>query len=185
MGLPNIVVSVNLSKHQLHNRAITQTIKQVLGMTGLESRGLELELTESVVMRDPDIAASMLGSIRDLGVRIAMDDFGTGYSCFSYLMQLPLDTLKIDKSFLENLSDNTRKAAIVRTIIALARHLKLQVVAEGVERPQQMRFLGEEGCDLVQGYFTGAPVSAEQFSQLLARVDADSAKKQRLVLQRI
>lgn len=184
-GLPHIVVSVNLSKHQLHNRAITQTIKHVLGMTGLESGGLELELTESMVMRDPDIAASMLGSIRDLGVRIAMDDFGTGYSCLSYLMQLPLDTLKIDKSFLENLSDNARKAAIVRTIIALARHLKLQVVAEGVERPQQMRFLGEEGCDLVQGYFTGPPVSAEQFSQLLARVDTDPAKKQRLVLQRI
>lgn len=185
MGLPNVVVSVNLSKHQLRNRGIAQTIKHVLGMTGLESRGLELELTESMVMRDPDIVASILDSIRDLGVRIAMDDFGTGYSCFSYLMQLPVDTLKIDKSFLENLSENARKAAIVRTIIAVARHLKLQVVAEGVERPQQMRFLGEEGCDLVQGYLTGPPVNPKQFSRLLAQVHVDEAEfdnKQHLVL---
>ncbi len=185
MGLPDIVVSVNLSKHQLRNRMIAQIIKDALKMTGLESGGLELELTESMVMRDPDIAASVLGSIRDLGVRIAMDDFGTGYSCLSYLMQLPLDTLKIDKSFLENLVENGPKAAIVRTIIALARHLKLQVVAEGVERQQQMHFLGQEGCDLVQGYLTGPPVSPEQFSQLLAKMDTDIEKKQRLVLQRI
>jgi EAL domain-containing protein (putative c-di-GMP-specific phosphodiesterase class I) len=99
-----------------------------------------------------------------------------------------LDTLKIDKSFLENLSENARKAAIVRTIIALARHLKLRVVAEGVERQQQVHFLDQEGCDLVQGYLTGPPVSADRFSQFLAQVDTndvDTEKRRQVILQGI
>lgn len=174
MGLPPISVAVNLSKQQLHNRSLLLMIADALGQTGLAPEGLELELTESMLMQDPDITAQILAKIRHLGVRIAMDDFGTGYSCLSYLMQLPLDTLKIDRSFLANLAENTRKAAIVRTIIALARHLKLQVVAEGVEWQQQINFLDQEGCDMVQGYLTGPPLNAEKFGELLARTHIDS-----------
>ena len=137
-------------------------MERVLDDTGLDGRYLELELTESLLM-DKDIVGGALAGLRRLGVRVTIDDFGTGYSSLGYLKRYPIDKLKIDRSFIDDLGTDIDERAIAIAIINLARTLKLTTLAEGVERQEQLDFLRMHGCDQYQGYLAGAPVSAEEF----------------------
>lgn len=172
--LPRLVVAVNLSARQLQNKELSNTISGILEATGLKPRLLELEVTESMLMHDPKRAIEILAQIRNKGIlHIGVDDFGTGYSSLSYLKQFPIDTLKIDKSFVDGLPEDEDDIAISRAVIAMAHSLKLTVVAEGVEKPEQLEFLRENGCDIVQGYLVSQPVPPEAFV-LLVRENARS-----------
>jgi diguanylate cyclase (GGDEF)-like protein len=162
-GLPPFVVSVNVSVRQFRQDSLVQTIAEVLRETGLEARYLEVELTESAVMHDADQFIAMLGEINDLGVQIALDDFGTGYSSLSYLKRFPVDRLKVDRSFVQDIVTDSDDATIVRTIIALGHNLGLKVVAEGVETQQQLDFLRANQCDELQGYYFGRPLPSTEF----------------------
>jgi diguanylate cyclase (GGDEF)-like protein/PAS domain S-box-containing protein len=162
-GLRPVVVSVNISPRQFRQEHLVDTIANVLRETGLEPRWLELELTESLVMHDVDRFASMLYTLKDLGVGIAIDDFGTGYSSLSHLKRFAFDQLKIDQSFVRDLTTDPDDAAIVQAIISLGHALDLRIVAEGVETQEQLDFLRANGCDEVQGYYLGKPAPAEHY----------------------
>jgi EAL domain-containing protein (putative c-di-GMP-specific phosphodiesterase class I) len=138
-----------------------------LNQTGLDPGRLELELTESVLMKRVDYTASILQTLRTRGVRIALDDFGTGYSSLSYLRKFPLDALKIDQSFIHEITTTPDQTAIVSAIISMARSLNLRVIAEGIETPEELAFLLDHQCDEGQGYFFSRPVLPEQFVNLL------------------
>ncbi len=166
-GLGDLRVAVNLSARQFTQKNLVQAIADILHATGLEPRFLELELTESMVMNDVDSAITILRNLKGLGVHIAIDDFGTGYSSLSYLRRFPIDVLKIDQSFVNDLMVDADDAAIVVSIISLAHSLRLQVVAEGVENSDQLAFLRAHGCDQMQGYYFSKPISAEAFERLL------------------
>ncbi len=168
-GLPEIHVAVNVSSRQLHQDDLVETVIRTLGETGFEARCLEIELTESMLMENIAEVEPKLHRLRDLGVRIGIDDFGTGYSSLAYLKRLPLDTLKIDVSFIRDIPEDADDAEIVAAIIAMAHRLDLEVVAEGVEREEQVRFLRTLGCDQIQGYLVGRPLSAENIVSLLDR----------------
>ncbi len=172
-GLPPITVAVNLSARQLERDSLAATVTAVLSDTGLESRYLELELTESIVMKEPEKTRGILESLRALGILVSIDDFGTGYSSLSQLKHFPFDKLKIDKSFVDDLTSNPDDAAIVSIIIAIARSFKLKVIAEGVETQEQLQHLRISGCDEMQGYFFSRPVPADQAARLLV----DNAEK--------
>jgi diguanylate cyclase (GGDEF)-like protein/PAS domain S-box-containing protein len=156
-------ISVNVSAAQFHRGDLVAGVKRVLDETGLEGRYLELELTESLLM-DQDIVGPALAGLRALGVKITIDDFGTGYSSLSYLKRYPIDKLKIDRSFIDDLGTDADERAIAIAIINLAKTLKLTALAEGVERQEQLDFLRAHGCDEFQGYLAGNPVPAEEFS---------------------
>ncbi|MEW6761245.1 MAG: bifunctional diguanylate cyclase/phosphodiesterase [Pseudomonadota bacterium] len=160
-------VSVNLSARQFQRAGLAQRVRAALDASGLEPDGLELEITESTVMHDTEDAADVLRSLRDLGVRVSIDDFGTGYSSLSYLKRFPLDVLKIDRAFVNDVEGDATGAAIIRAIITLAHSLGLTAVAEGVETAQQVAFLKENGCDEIQGYYYSRPIWPEQVAQLL------------------
>jgi EAL domain-containing protein (putative c-di-GMP-specific phosphodiesterase class I) len=162
-GLPPFVVSVNVSVRQFRQDNLVYTIAEVLRETGLEARYLEVELTESAVMHDADQFIAMLGELNELGVQIALDDFGTGYSSLSYLKRLPVDRLKVDRSFVQDINSDFDDATIVKTIIALGHNLGLKVVAEGVETEQQIDFLRDNHCDELQGFYFGRPLPGEEF----------------------
>jgi EAL domain-containing protein (putative c-di-GMP-specific phosphodiesterase class I) len=130
---------------------------------------LEIELTESVVMHDAPQLGAMLDELKQLGVHIAIDDFGTGYSSLTYLKRFPVDRLKVDRSFVENLATDTEDATIVRTIIALGHNFGLKVVAEGVEEPEHLTFLRQHRCDEVQGFYFSQPVVHTEFEELFAK----------------
>ena len=166
-GLGDLRVAVNLSARQFTQKNLVQAIADVLHATGLEPRFLELELTESMVMNDVDNAITMLRNLKGLGVHIAIDDFGTGYSSLSYLRRFPIDVLKIDQSFVNDLMVDADDAAIVVSVISLAHSLRLTVIAEGVENSDQLNFLRAHGCDQMQGYYFSKPLSAEGFEILL------------------
>ena len=168
-GLPEIHVAVNVSSRQLHQDDLVETVIRTLGETGFEARCLEIELTESMLMENIAEVEPKLHRLRDLGVRIGIDDFGTGYSSLAYLKRLPIDTLKIDVSFIRDIPEDADDAEIVAAIIAMAHRLDLEVVAEGVEREEQVRFLRTLGCDQIQGYLVGRPLSAENIVSLLDR----------------
>jgi diguanylate cyclase (GGDEF)-like protein/PAS domain S-box-containing protein len=157
-GLEPLVVSVNVSARQLRQDDFVQTVVAVLKKTGLEARYLEIELTESMVMHDAEKLVAMLDELKRIGVQMSVDDFGTGYSSLSYLKRFPVDRLKIDRSFVQDLMSDTDDATIVRTIIALGHNLGLHVVAEGVETAEQSDFLRQNDCDEAQGYFFGRPL---------------------------
>ena len=140
---------------------------QALRNAGLDPRYLELEITESKIMKNPVISIIVLNELKAMGVRIAIDDFGTGHSSLNYLRQIPLDYVKIDRSFVMNIATGPHDTAIIRSIITLAHSLNLKVVAEGVETDQQLEFLREHECDEVQGYLFSRPVTADIFTQLL------------------
>jgi len=161
-GLAPLPIAVNVSAAQFQRRDLVAEVARVLEDTGLEGRWLELELTESMLL-DKDVVGEALAGLRALGVRIAIDDFGTGYSSLSYLNQLPVDKLKIDRSFIDDLGVDADERAIAIAIINLAKTLKLTVLAEGVERQEQLEFLRAHGCDEYQGYLAGAPLAAEEF----------------------
>jgi diguanylate cyclase (GGDEF)-like protein/PAS domain S-box-containing protein len=160
MGLPLQHVAVNLSGMQILHGGIVTTVWQVLQETGLKPQYLELEITESVIMGHAEETIRVLDELRDLGVSLAIDDFGTGYSSLSYLKRFPIDTLKIDRSFVRDTPDDANDAAIIRAVIALGRSLQLEIVAEGVETAEQQEFLLKEGCDTAQGYLFSRPVPA-------------------------
>jgi diguanylate cyclase (GGDEF)-like protein/PAS domain S-box-containing protein len=169
MGLPPVRVGVNLSPVQFRKRTVPLLVAQVLAETGLDPRRLDLELTESIVVGDLDAVAIDLQQLLDMGVHVSIDDFGTGYSSLSYVKRFPVDRLKIDQSFVRNLSSDPNDAAIVRAIITLGHSLDLDVVAEGVETAEQLARLRAEGCDEVQGYYFGKPMPAAEFIELLRR----------------
>ncbi|RZF30942.1 EAL domain-containing protein [Paraburkholderia sp. UYCP14C] len=166
-GLPPARVSVNLSARVFQQRNIAKLVMQVLDETGLEPKYLELELTESTIMRNAEEAVSMLNELHSLGIGLAIDDFGTGYSSLSYLKRFPVDRLKIDRSFVSDIGVSGDDETITSAIIALAHSLKLQVIAEGVETSAQLDFLRERACDEMQGFYFAKPLSTEAISELL------------------
>ena len=166
-GLPPIVMSVNLSALQFKQGYLVECVTQILDETRLPAQFLKLELTESLVMENIKPAIQILQQLHEIGASIALDDFGTSYSSLNYLTQLPLDTLKIDQSFVRKLESSAQDATIVRTIISLAHNLGLNVVAEGVETHSQLDFLTANGCDEIQGYLLGRPVMADVIAQCL------------------
>jgi diguanylate cyclase len=175
-GLPRIRVAVNLSAVQFRQKNLVEFISQVLQDTGLDASFLELEVTESVIMQNAEEATLVLEKLHGKGIHISIDDFGTGYSSLSYLKRFPLDTLKIDRSFVRDISSDPDDAAIVKSVIALAHSLRLGVIAEGVETEEQLAFLSALGCDEYQGYYRSRPVPAEEFAQLLRESDGTVKK---------
>lgn len=168
-GLPKLKMGVNLSAAQFRQGNLPETIAAALAETGLDADSLELELTESMLMHDADGATLVLERLCSMGVWLSIDDFGTGYSSLSYLKRFHLDTLKIDRSFVRDLSVDADDAAIVRSIIVLAHSLRLNVIAEGVETADQLAFLRMLGCDEFQGYHASRPVPADQFEAFMRR----------------
>lgn len=166
-GLPPITVAVNTSALEFRDADFLEYLRATLEESRLEPRYLELELTESVLMRDAASADSVLHALAGLGVKLAIDDFGTGYSSLSYLRQFPINTLKIDQSFVNQITSNTDDAAIVRAVISMGKSLKQRVIAEGVETAEQAAFLLAQHCDEGQGYFFSRPVGAEALAILL------------------
>ncbi|RAS30972.1 EAL and GGDEF domain-containing protein [Paraburkholderia bryophila] len=166
-GLPPTRVSVNLSARVFQQRDIAKLVMQVLAETGLEPQYLELELTESTIMRNAEEAVSMLNELHALGIGLAIDDFGTGYSSLSYLKRFPVDRLKIDRSFVSDIGVSGDDETITSAIIALAHSLKLQVIAEGVETSAQLDFLRERACDEMQGFYFAKPMGTEAIAKLL------------------
>ncbi len=166
-GLPVLRVSVNLSARQFQSAQLAQRIDSILREFGLAPTLLELEVTETLVMHDPAAAVCILHELKNIGVTLAIDDFGTGYSSFSYLKQFPLDVLKIDRSFVIDVTTGPRDAGIVRTIIDIARNLGMTTVAEGGETTAQCTFLQEAGADELQGFYFSPPVSAEAVAIML------------------
>jgi EAL domain-containing protein (putative c-di-GMP-specific phosphodiesterase class I) len=158
---------VNLSALQFRQAKLFEMVECVLKETGFEPQLLEFEITESIAMENVDYTLSTLRRLKEIGVRISIDDFGTGYSSLNYLKEFPMDALKIDKSFIRDLTEDPNDAAIVSAIILLAHSLKLKVIAEGVETQEQLEFLRKHKCDIVQGFFFSRPVPADQFELLV------------------
>jgi diguanylate cyclase (GGDEF)-like protein len=168
-GLAPIVVSVNVSPRQFRQANLVQTVAETLHAAGLEARYLELELTESMVMHDGPQLIVMLDELKRLGVQISVDDFGIGYSSLSYLKRFPVDRLKVDRSFVNDVMTDKDDATIVHAIIALGHNLGLTVVAEGVETAEQVGFLRRTNCDEAQGYFFSPPVGSAEFRERFAQ----------------
>ena len=161
-------IAVNVSAKEFYCKDFVAGVRAILGDTGLDPRHLEFELTESGLMQDTDQTTAILHALKDLGIQIAVDDFGTGYSSLSYLRSFPIDTLKIDQSFVHDIGGATEEAVIVTAIIAIGKSLKQRVVAEGIETRQQLAFLQAHSCIEGQGYYFSRPLAAEKFATLLA-----------------
>jgi diguanylate cyclase (GGDEF)-like protein len=168
-GLPPLRVAVNVAASQFQQGTLLAQIQQALSDAGLEPQCLELELTESAVMTDPEESAQILGQLNAMGVLVSVDDFGTGYSSMSYLRRFPIDKLKIDRGFVKDLMTRADDASIVRAIISLAHSLRLKVVAEGVETLEQLDSLKSMGCDQYQGFHFSPPLAADEFGALMRR----------------
>ncbi len=178
-GHDNLRVAVNLSVRQLYDEGLARRVSEALAQTGFPPENLELEITESMVMRDAEGAIQVLQALRDTGVRIAIDDFGTGYSSLAYLKRFPIDCLKIDRSFIRDLPEDRDDASITRSIIAMAHNMKLEVVAEGVETVPQLDFLHAHGCDEIQGFLFSKPLGIDAFERFLGG-QAEQAQARRL-----
>jgi len=166
-GYDNLLISVNLSARQFKQKDLVNSIAIILEETGLTPNSLELELTEGLIMSSVDDSMKILHGIKSIGVHLSVDDFGTGYSSLAYLKNLPLDTLKIDKSFTDDIINHTDNVPIVASVILLAKNLNLKVVAEGVESVEQVKYLSAHQCDEIQGYYFSKPVNTEDFEALL------------------
>ncbi len=166
-GMEGLRVAVNLSGYQLQHSRLVETVRTILDETGMPGELLEFEITESVIMQNPDYAVEVLNEISSLGIHISIDDFGTGYSSLSHLKRFSVNTLKIDKSFVRDVESNSTDAAIASAIIAMGSSLNLKVIAEGVETKQQMDFLRENNCDQVQGFLISRPLPADQALKVL------------------
>lgn len=166
-GVPPLRVAVNVAASQFRRGDLLDVIQSALQESQLDPQYLEIELTESVVMTDPEGTAAILEQLSRMGVLVSVDDFGTGYSSMNYLRRFPIDKLKIDRGFLKDLITSSDDASIVRAIISLAHSLRLKVVAEGVETPEQLRFLRTLGCDQYQGYHFSPPLPASEFARLV------------------
>lgn len=171
-GLPPVCVSVNLSMRQFEDRDLLSDLASVLQSTGMAPELLELELTESMVMRDVDRAVTLLSAIKDMGVRLAIDDFGTGYCSLAQIKRFPIDTLKVDRSFIREISSESGDTEITAAVLAMGKTLSLTVVAEGVETPEQEQYLRDHHCDEMQGYRFSKPVVAEELAALLRSNDS-------------
>jgi diguanylate cyclase (GGDEF)-like protein/PAS domain S-box-containing protein len=166
-GLPPLCIAVNLSARQFADEDLVKDIADALKESGMKAELLELELTESMVMQNADRAGKVLAEIKKLGVRLAIDDFGVGYSSLTHLKRFPIDTLKVDRSFIRDLPQNPEDRAICEAIIAMGKSLNLTVIAEGVETLEQQTFLHDHACDETQGFFFSKPISSDQFAELL------------------
>jgi EAL domain-containing protein (putative c-di-GMP-specific phosphodiesterase class I) len=171
-GLKLGQIAVNVSSREFHGKDFLAGIRTILDDTGLAPHHLELELTESGLMQNTKQTTENLHTLKDLGVQIAIDDFGTGYSSLSYLQRFPIDTIKIDQSFVQDF-DGDAGEAIVRAIIAMGTSLKQRVVAEGIETHQQLAFLQSHHCAEGQGFYFSHPLAADQFAKLLATGSAN------------
>jgi len=166
-GLPPVTVAVNISARQFREKDLLQTVAKILAETGLDPQLLELEVTESVIMHDAQNVIADLQAFRDMGLRLSIDDFGTGYSSLSYLKRFPVDRLKIDQSFVRDITSNADDAAIAQAVITLGHTMNLRVIAEGVETAEQLAFLRGHQCDEMQGYLFGKPMPGDEFGKLL------------------
>lgn len=166
-GLPKLKVAVNLSARQLRDNAFVPLVVQILEETGLDPHYLELELTESALMGDASDTVCKLLRLKEMGISISVDDFGTGYSSLSYLKHLPIDTIKVDRSFVRDIVNDPDDAAIVDAIVAMAHSLKLKVIAEGVETREQLDFLQKRKCQQAQGYYFARPLDPQQFEAFM------------------
>lgn len=166
-GLGDILLSVNLTAMQIEEENFVERFTEALESSGLAAEYVKLEITENTLMQDMEKIIPKLKQVQGLGVRIAIDDFGTGYSSLAYLQQFPINTLKIDRSFVSDIRADDTGASIVDAIVSMARGLKLDLVAEGVENPTQLRYLKEQGCEEVQGYIFSPAVPASELAELL------------------
>jgi len=167
MGYTEVCIAVNLSTRQFREPDLIETVEQALKDTGLAPDYLNLEVTESGIMEHPEQAIAKMEILRAKGIHFSIDDFGTGYSSLIYLKQFPVDTLKIDRSFVMDSTTDKDDQEIIKTIIAMARNLSLNTVAEGVETKEQLEFLTQHGCRMMQGYYFGQPMPAKQFEEML------------------
>ena len=163
-------MSVNVSICQLTSQSFADVVREVLDETGLPPQLLKLEVTESLLMQNPEHTIELLNQLRATGITIGIDDFGTGYSSLAYLHQMPLDILKIDRSFVSRMHESEKHVAIIRSIVALANSLQLKIVAEGVETADQLQQLGELGAQMVQGYYFSPPKTADEAELLIEQV---------------
>ena len=168
-----LYVSVNVSPRQFRNEQFLDIVDEALSLSGLKGHQLLLEITEGILMSDPEHAEALLNAMLTRNVRIAIDDFGTGYSSLAYLKRFPIATLKIDRAFIKDLPTSVKDVAICNVILSLASHLNLTTVAEGVENEEQLQFLARQGCGLVQGYLTGRPMVPEDVISLLQQEELD------------
>jgi EAL domain-containing protein (putative c-di-GMP-specific phosphodiesterase class I) len=169
-GWPSdLSVAVNLSPNQFKSGALVLNVVSALGESGLAARRLELEITESVLLRDTEATLATLNQLRALGVRISMDDFGTGYSSLAYLRKFPFDKIKLDRMFIRELSDRPDSIAIIRAVAGLGNSLGITTTAEGVETNEQLEMVRSEGCTEVQGYLISRPMPANMIGSLLAK----------------
>jgi EAL domain-containing protein (putative c-di-GMP-specific phosphodiesterase class I) len=175
-GLSPITMAVNISTQIFKQRDLPAMIATTLELTGLDPHFLEVEITESVMLHNVEGTIKVLRLIRDMGVSISIDDFGTGYSSFSYLKQLPINAIKIDRSFVKDLPDNPEDIAIVKAIIATSHSLSLKVIAEGVETVEQREFLTLHNCDEYQGYLFSKPLCAKDITNVLGKQKSDIVK---------
>lgn len=175
-GLMKTEIAVNVSAVQIQHGDLVATVKKALDETGLAPEYLGLELTETTLLRNPSRAGETLQELKTMGIRVSIDDFGTGHSSLSYLKDLPTDYVKIDRSFVRDISSDPDNAAIAGAVIAMAHSLKLKVIAEGVETLDQLDFLRSLNCDEMQGYFVSRPVTSESFSQMLDESRADRSQ---------
>ena len=167
-GLPLVRIAVNVSPIQLHQEDFVDSVREAIaGMDG-DTHGLDLEITESVIMRDIEANVRKLAELRDMGVRVAIDDFGTGYSSLAYMARLPVEVIKIDRAFIKDLREDADDSlSIVTSIISLAHALKRIVVAEGVETPEQAKLLRQLGCDQCQGYLFSKPMPEDEVERMV------------------
>jgi EAL domain-containing protein (putative c-di-GMP-specific phosphodiesterase class I) len=168
-GLPRLVVAVNLSGRDFQNSALAAKVSAIVRDAGIDPSLLEIEITESVAMHDFKQTLHILQGLRAEGMRVAIDDFGTGYSSLAYLKRFPINTLKIDRAFIKDMLDDPQDQAIVNAILVMAHAMNMEVLAEGVERPEQLEYLLAKGCDRAQGYHFGKPVPAQEFQSMLLR----------------
>ncbi|WP_334186637.1 EAL domain-containing protein, partial [Noviherbaspirillum sp.] len=175
VGRP-LYVSVNVSPRQFRNDQFLDIMDEAIKLSGVEGGQLLLEITEGILMSDPEHAETLLNAMAARNVRIAIDDFGTGYSSLAYLKRFPIATLKIDRAFIKDLPASVKDVAICNVVLSLASHLNLSTVAEGVESEEQFHFLAQNGCGLIQGYLTGRPLLPEDVVEVLKAEPAPAAQ---------
>jgi diguanylate cyclase (GGDEF)-like protein len=176
-GFPSLHIAVNISARQFHEQDVTQTVVRILNETGLSPQHLELELTESSIMRNSEFAAGVLNRLKAMGINISIDDFGTGFSSLASLKKLPIDSLKIDQSFVRDMTSHPDEASLVMAIITLAHNLRLKVIAEGVETEEQLGFLHLLRCDEIQGFLFSKPLPEEALGSLLEAHSGNSGTR--------
>ena len=167
-GYPPVRMAINLSSRQLKQKELIEVVTGTLKETGLDPDWFEMELTETCIMQSQDDPLAMLNHLKSIGIRLSIDDFGIGYSSLSHLKRFPVNTLKIDRSFVKDIPEDTETAAIIRAMIAMAKGLNMKIIAEGVQTEEQLKFLQEQECDWMQGYLFSPPVPGDEMTRFLA-----------------